>query len=146
MNQQPKTQSTKRTDNSTLLVFLLCTFIAAVTIAISAMMMTLGTGLASSPEEPVSRVSQTLWGVSGLAFIPCTILLVALIGTQKRSVGIALGLIVIIAGMLTSIGWFIDSGWKMPATGLGDAIVILVVLIPLIAGGLMLRQVRDLRG
>lgn len=137
MNQehQPDTTQFNR-----LLLFFLCTVLATVITIISAMLMALGTGLASSPEEPVARVSQVLWAIGGLSFIPVAILLVILIGTHKRAVGISLSATVIAAGLLTLLGWLIDSGGNMPGTSGGDALVILVAIVPVIAGVLMIWQ------
>lgn len=138
--QQPEIPNLNR-----LLLFFICTVAATVVTAITAMMMALGTGLASSPEEPVSRASQVLWAIGGLSFIPCAILLIVLIGTHRRTIAIALATLVIAAGLLTATGWFIDSGGAMPGTSGGDALVILVVVIPALAGALMIWQSRSLR-
>ena len=140
MNEPTPANNPNRIDSSRLLVFFLCTFVAAVIVAISAMLMAVGAGLSSTGEDPVSRPSQILWGIGGLAFIPCTVLLVALVATHKRTIGIILSLTVIVAGLVTAIGWFIASGGDMPGTTLGDVLVISVIVIPLTAGGLMLRQ------
>ena len=146
MNNPQPSAPLKAISGGQLLVFFLATFVAAVIIAVTAMLMTLGTGLASSPEEPVSSVSQILWGISGLAFIPCTILFVALVATHKRIVATTLALTLMIAGVLTATGWFIDSGGEMPGTTQGDVLVVLVFVVPLIAGGLMLALSRSIRG
>lgn len=140
MNEMQQPVPANHPGNSRLLLFFLCTFVATVVTTVTAMMMALGTGLSSSPDEPVSGAAQVLWAIGGLSFIPCTILVVVLIGTHKRTVGIALALTVIVAGLFTALGWFIDSGGTMPGTIVGDVLVILVMVISLLAGGLMLWQ------
>lgn len=123
-----------------LLVFFLCSFVSSVVTAITALMMALGTGLASSPDEPVSRISQVLWGIGGLSFLPAAVLLIAVVASQRKNLGIALSVIVMAAGLLTAIGWFIDSGGDMPGTTVGDRMVVLVIVVPLVAGAIMLWQ------
>lgn len=123
--------------SGTLLIYLLCTFVAVTVIALSTLMMALGSGLGSSPEEPVPQASMALWGISGLSFLPCMVLVVLVIGTRRKSIATALGLTVIAAGILAAVGWFINSGGDMPGTGLGDVIVVAVVVIPLIMGAIM---------
>lgn len=146
MNDPQPSAPPKAISSSQLLVFFLASFVAAVIIAVTAMLMTLGTGLGSSPDEPVSQVSQFLWGISGLAFVPCTVLFVVLVATHKRIVATVLALTVMVAGVLTAVGWFIDSGGEMPGTTQGDVLVVLVIVVPLIAGGLMLAMSRTIGG
>lgn len=140
MNNEEAPQSIHQNapSNGTLLTYLLCTFVAVTVIALSAMMMALGSGLGSTPNEPVPQASMALWGISGLSFLPCMVLVIMVIGTQKRSIGRALGLTVIAAGILAALGWFINSGGEMPGTSGGDAIVVAVVVVPLIMGATMI--------
>lgn len=133
---QPETPN--QTDNGTLLVYLLCSFVAVTVIALSTLMMALGSGLGSSPDEPVPQASRAMWGISGLSFLPCMVMVVLVIGTRRQMVAKALGLTVIVAGILAAVGWFINSGGDMPGTGLGDVIVVAVVVIPLIMGTIMI--------
>lgn len=102
------------------------------------MMMVLGTGLGSTPDDPVEQVATAFWGISGLSFLPCAVLLVILIGTRKRSIAITLAVVIALAGILAAVGWFIDANGEMPGTPVGDSIVIGVVVIPLIAAGIMI--------
>lgn len=141
-NEPLQPHNNRRSGNGTLMVYLFCTVISATVTALSAMMMALGSGLASSPDEPVPTAAMILWGIGGLSFLPCTVLLVLLTGTHRRAIAIALALVVITAGMLTALGWFINSGGDMPGTPLGNAIVVLVVAVPLMAGMLMLWKSR----
>lgn len=128
-----------------LLLMFLSTVAATVVTTITAMMMALGTGLASSPEEPVRRASQVLWAIGGLSFLPIAALMVTLIGSHKRNVGVALALTVIVAGLMTALGWFVDSGGDMPGTTGGNVLVILVVVIPLLAGAIIFWQSAKLK-
>lgn len=137
-NETPAPVNPKNPDNSTLFIYLFCSFVAVTVIALSTMMMALGSGLASSPDEPVPQASMALWGISGLSFLPCMVLVILVIGTHKRSIAMTLGLTVIVAGILAAVGWFIKSGGEMPGTPAGDAIVIAVVAVPLIAGAIMI--------
>lgn len=145
-DETPPPVNPTKPDNSTLLIYLLCTFVAVTVIALSTMMMALGSGLGSSPDEPLPQASMALWGISGLSFLPCMVLVVLVIGMHKRAIGIALGAIVIVAGILTAIGWFINSGGEMPGTTAGDAIVIAVVVVPLITGAIMIWRSSALKG
>lgn len=145
-NETPAPVNPNKPDTSTLLIYLLCTFVAVTVIALSTMMMALGSGLGSSPDDPVPQASMALWGISGLSFLPCMVLVILVIGTQKRSVARTLGLTVIIAGILAAVGWFINSGGEMPATSVGDAIVIAVVVVPLIMGAIMIWRSSRLKG
>lgn len=145
MNVSKDPHTSNASGSNRLLLFFLSTFVAAVVIAVSAMIMASGIVLPSTPEITVSRTSQILWGIAGLSFIPCTILLVALIGTHKRVIGIVLGWIVIVAGTLTAFGWFIDIEGGRPNTTQESVLVALVVVIPLLAGLLMLRQSASLK-
>lgn len=133
--------------NSTLLVYLLSTFVGVTVIAIATMIMAMGAGAALGFETDSStpQAAMALWGISGLSFLPCMVLVIVVAGTHKRSVAVALGLTVIIAGMLTAAGWFIKSGGSMPGTTAGDAIVISVVVVPLIAGAIMIWRSSTLR-
>lgn len=137
-NESPQSHTSRKTGKHNLVLYLLCTVVSSVVTALSAMMMALGSGLASSPEEPVPTASLALWGIGGLAFLPCTVLLILLVGTHRAVIARTLGVLVIAAGILTAIGWFINSGGEMPGTNTGDAIVVLVMVVPLIAGSLML--------
>lgn len=121
-----------------LLIFYLCTILATIFVTLSTMMMVLGTGLGSTPDEPVPQAATALLGISGLAFLPCMVLLIILIGTRKRSVAITLALVVALAGIAAAVGWFINSNGEMPGNGVGDSIVIGVVAVPLIAAAIMI--------
>lgn len=108
------------------------------------MMMALGTGLASSEDDPVSRTSQILWGISGVSFLPIAALLIVATATRKRIWGVMLGLVIIAAGILAAIGWFIDAKGEMPGTTWGDVIVIAVVVVPLIVGSILIWRANSL--
>lgn len=124
--------------NATLVIYLLSTFIAVTVIALTAMMMALGAGLGFESDDSAPQASMALWGISGLAFLPCMVLVIVLAGTHKRTIAVALGTTVIAAGMLAAIGWFIKSGGEMPGTTAGDVILLAVMIIPLIAGAIMI--------
>lgn len=133
-----ESQHTETPNLNWLLLYFLSTFAATVVTTITAMMMALGTGLASTPDEPVAQISQAFWAIGGLSFLPSAVLMIVLIATHRRTVAVALAFTIIVAGLLTAAGWFIDSGGEMPGTSTGDVMVILVIVVPLLAGGLML--------
>lgn len=126
--------------NSTLLIYLLSTFVAVTVIALTTMIMAIGAGaaLGFETENAAPQAAMAMWGISGLSFLPCMVLVIVVAGTHKRSVAVALGLTVIVAGILTAAGWFTKSGGAMPGTTAGDAIVISGVLVPLVAGAIMI--------
>lgn len=131
--------------NSTLLLHFLATFVAVTVIGISAMMMALELGMNTGTGESVPRSAMILWGIGGLSFIPCTLLLVALVGTHKRAVGAALAVAIALAGILTAIGWFVSSEWQLPATSTERVVLACVIVVPLIAAFLILRASQSLR-
>ncbi len=124
--------------NATLLIYLISTFFGVTITALTAMMMALGAGLGFSTDDPVPQASMALWGIGGLAFLPCMVLVVVLAGTHRRNVAIALGLIVLVAGLLTAVGWFINSEGELPGTTAGNSILAAVVVVPVVAGAIMI--------
>ena len=137
-DETPQSIHPDKPGNGTLFIYLFCTFVAVTVIALSAMLMALGSGLGSSSDEPVPQASMALWGISGLSFLPCMVLVILVIGTHRRPIAMALGLTVIIAGLLTAVGWFINSGGEMPGNTTGDVIVIAVIAVPLVMGAIMI--------
>lgn len=144
-NESPAPVNSNKPDNGTLMIYLLSTFVAVTVVALGTMMMALGSGLGSDPSDPVPRESMALWGISGLSFLPCMVLVILVVATHKRSIALTLALTVIIAGILAAVGWFINSGGEMPGSSAGDAIVIAVVVVPLIAGAIMIWRSSALR-
>lgn len=131
--------------NGTLYLYWIAAIVTAIFLAFSSMMMALGTGLASSEDEPVSRVSQALWGISGISFLPIAVLLIVATATRKRIFGVILGLLIIVAGILAAVGWFVNADGDMPGTTWGNVIVIAVVVVPLIVGSILIWRADSLK-
>lgn len=131
--------------NSGLMASLLTALFSMPLITVGSVMMALGTGLASTPEAPVSSASQAMWYISGLAFIPGVVLLLLTIGTRRRVFAVALAAVLVIAGAFSAGGWFMDAGAQLPDNTWGNVVVIGVFVIPLIAAMLLLWQARSLR-
>lgn len=120
-----------------LVISVIGTVVSAAVTSFAALLMALGSGLASTPEDRVSYASNILWGISGYAFIASFVVLVALAVTSKRIVARILAITVTLAGILCATGWFIESDGAMPNTSGGESIVIAVVVVPVIAGALI---------
>lgn len=121
-----------------LILYCVGTVITVVVVTFASVMMAFGTGLASTPENPVPTVSTVLWSISGLSFIPCFVVLLLAAATRQRVWGVVLGLLVIAAGMITGIGWVISGDGHLPGTTGGDRIVLASVLIPLLIGTMII--------
>lgn len=128
----------KNVDHSTVLTYLLCTIVSVTVTAACSMMMALGVGLGTAKQDQVSPLASAAWGISGLAFLPCVVTLIALVAVHKTVLARVLGIAVIIAGILSTAGWFINSGGAMPDTTAATVIVFLPTGVALIAGAIMI--------
>ena len=124
--------------NGTLYLYWIGAIVTAIFITFTSLLMALGTGLGSSEDEPVSRVSQAIWGVSGLSFLPVAVLLIVVTATRKKRFGMLLGLLIMVAGLLAAIGWFINAEGEMPGNTTGNILVIAVIVVPLLVGSLLI--------
>lgn len=129
---------------SSLLVFVLATIFSSIVTLFSTVFMVLGTGLASSPEEPVERLSTILWGIAAFSLVPSTILVVLLVAQHRRAIANILAAMVAAAGIAAGAAWFVDADGAMPGNTWGNAIVIAVIAIPLTCGVLMLWRAKSL--
>lgn len=141
MNNLPANQSVfKRVNPSTILTYLLCTIVAVTVTAACSLVMALGVGMGSTQLDPIPSGANIAWAISGLAFIPCTIHLIALSAVHKPILARALGVAVITVGTLSTVGWFISTDWVFPESPLATAVVFAPIAIGLVAGSIMIAR------
>lgn len=126
------------------LIIMIATIVSSMWVTFWSVITVLGSGLASTPDSRVPRASNVLWWISGYAFFACIALFLATLITRKRPFAIALGLVVLAAGLALTGGTIVS--WIENQTGWPQfrRIEIMNLVIPIIASIVILWESRGL--
>lgn len=133
-----------RESDVSVLIIMVATIVSSMWVTFWSIISTLGSGLASTPDTPVPQISNVLWYISGYAIIVCIVLFMVTLITRRRVFGIALGLVVLAAGISLTVGRVIDWHENDSATSMLESIDIPGLIIPIIASAVNFWNARGL--
>lgn len=126
------------------MIVMVATIVSSMWVSYWSIIMALGSGLGSTPDTPVPHISNVLWGMSGYAILLCFVLFIATLITRRRVFGIALGIIVLGAGLALTAGlainWYENNSTGRMLQGMDIA----VLVIPIIASAVIFWKSRGL--
>lgn len=131
--------STPAPSSAALITCWMLTIFAMSSTTLISMMMAFGIGSATPSDDTVTRTSQIMWSLSGMALLPCVGLLLVLTAKRQRIWAVVLSIVLIGAGLIAAGGWFVDAGGKLPDSTSSMVMILAVLGIPLISSAIILR-------
>lgn len=133
-----------RKSDIAVMFMMVATMVSSMWVTYWSIIYALGSGLGSTPDTPVPHISNVLWGMSGYAILLCFVLFIATLVSRRRVFGIALGLVVLGAGIALIAGRIINWYENESAMPVLEALNLPVLIVPLVASALILWKSRGL--
>lgn len=130
-------ESRERQTDRLLAVIGVAAVLSALTLGVESFLISLGSGLASTPQDPVPSIAYDLWAISGFSFVPIIAMYIALLRTRRRNIGIGMGAVVIAAGLAFSLGELADADWNIASMQNATMVAWTVLIAPFVLGAVI---------